>query len=118
MAVMPCELKVKTLEGGDLTVEVMPTNTIRELKAMLLELKHGQDPIERQILRVKVLADGLLLDDDQTLESVGLLHAESEVTVIYFRNQVDAATKQTIHAEGLLQVNIPFSLREIPAEGL
>ena len=40
------ELKVKTLEGGDLTVEVMPTNTIDELKAMFDEKKHCEDPIE------------------------------------------------------------------------
>ena len=37
------ELKVKTLEGGDLTVEVMPTNTIDELKAMFDEKKHCED---------------------------------------------------------------------------
>ena len=114
MAAMLCELKVKTLEGGDLTVEVMQTNTIRELKAMLHEKKHCEDPIEHKILKVKVLADGLL-DDDLTLESAGLLHAESEVTVIYSRNEVEAATKEAIHAEGLLQVNIPTSLTEIPA---
>jgi len=114
MAAMPCEVKVKTLEGGVVTVEVMPTNTIKELKAMLHEQKHCEDPIERQILIVKVLADGLSVDDDQTLESAGLLHDESEVTVIYCRNEVEAATKEAIHAEGLLQVNIPSSLKEIP----
>ena len=69
MAPMPCELKVKTLEGGDLTVEVVPTTTIKELRAMLHEKKNCEDPIERKILKVKVLADGLLVDDDQTLES-------------------------------------------------
>ena len=115
MAIMPCELKVKTLEGGDLTVEVIPTTTIRELKAMLHEKKHCEDPIEHKILKVKVLADGLLVDDDQTLESEGLLHDESDVTVIYARNEVEAATTEAIHAEGLLQVNIPCSLREISA---
>ena len=114
MAVMPCELKVKTLEGGDLTVKVVPTTTIRELKAMLHEKKHCEDPIESKILKVKVLANGLL-DDDQTLESAGLLHDESDVTVIYSRNEVEAATKEAIHAEGLLQVNIPSSLTEISA---
>ena len=112
---MPRELKVKTLEGGVVTVEVMQRTTIRELKAMLHEQKHCGDPIERKILKVKVLADGLLVDDDQTLESAGLLHDESNVTVIYSRNEVEAATKETIPAEGLLQVNIPFSLKEIPA---
>ena len=109
------EVKVKTLDGGSLRVEVMPANTIEELKAMLYEKKHGEDPIERKILKVKVLADRLLVDDDQTLESAGLLHPEAEVTVIYSRNEVEAATKDAIHAEGLLQVNIPFSLTKIPA---
>ena len=118
MAAMLREVKMKTLEGGDLTVEVMPTSTIEELKAMLLAMlfrkKHCEDPIERRILKVKVLADGLLVDDDQTVESAGLLNEESEVTVMYHRNEVEAATKETIHAEGLLQVNIPSSLTEIP----
>ena len=117
LGIIRCELKVKTLEGRVLTVEVMPTNSIRELKAMLREKKHCEDPIERQILQVKVLANGgLLLDDDQTLESAGLLHAESEVTAIFCRNEVEAATKEAIHAEGPLQVNIPSSLTEIHAE--
>ena len=111
---MPRELKVKTLEGGDLTVQVMPTSTVQELKAMLHEKKHCEDPIEHKILKVKVLANGLFVDDDQTLEFAGLLHAESEVTVIYSRNEVEAATKDAIHAEGLLQVNIPGSVTEIP----
>ena len=35
----PVELKVKTLEGADLSVKVMPTSTIQELKAMLHEKK-------------------------------------------------------------------------------
>ena len=118
MAAMPHELKAKTLEGGVLTVEVMPTTTIKQLKVMLHEKKHCEDPIERQILKVKVLADGLLVDDDQTLESAGLLHAEPEVTVIYSRNEVEAAAKEAIHEEGLLQVNIPNSLTEIHAGGL
>ena len=115
MAAMPHELKLKTLQGGDLTVEVVPNTTIRELKAMLHEKKHCEDPIEHKILKVKVLADGLLVDDDQTLESVGMLHAESEATVIYSRNEVDAAAKEAIHVKGFLQVNIPFSLTAIPA---
>ena len=81
-------------------------------------MKDCEDPIERQILKVKVLSDGFLVDDHQTLESAGLLHAESEVTVIYCRNEVEAATKEAIHEEGLLQVNIPSSLTEIPARAL
>ena len=115
IAAMPHEVKVRTLEGGVLTVEVLATNTIKELKAMLHEKKHCGDPIERQILKVKVLADGLLVNDDQTLESAGLLHDDSEVTVIYSRNEVEAATTEAIRAEGRLQVNIPPSLTEISA---
>ena len=109
------EVKVTTLDGGDLTVEVKPKSTIKELKAMLQDKKHGEDTIERQISRVKVLVDGLLVGDDQTVESAGLLHPEAEATVIYSRNEVEAATRDAIHAEGLLQVNIPVSLTEISA---
>ena len=112
---MPREVKVNTLEGGVFTVKVLPANTIEELKAMLREKKHCEDPIERQILKVEVLVNTLLVDDDQTLESAGLLHAQSEVTVIYSRNVVEAAAKGAIHAKGLLEVKIPSSLTEIPA---
>ena len=112
---MPRKVKVKTLESGVVTVEAMPTSTIKELKAMRHEKKDCEDPIERQILKVMVLAGGSLVDDDQTLESAGLLHAEAEVMAIYCRNEVEAATTEAIHAEGLLQVNIPSSLTEIPA---
>ena len=91
---MPREVKVNTLEGGVFTVKVLPANTIEELKAMLREKKHCEDPIERQILKVEVLVNTLLVDDDQTLESAGLLHAQSEVTVIYSRNEVEAASKR------------------------
>ena len=116
MAAMFRELKVKTLAGVDLTIEVTPTNTVEELKAMLCKKKLCEDPTEQEVCQVKVLAVGLSIDDDhQTLESAGLLHAESEVTVIYSRNVVEAATKEAIHAKGLLQVNIPFGLTEIPA---
>ena len=115
MPCMPCEVKVQTLEGDVLTVEVVPATTVKELKAMLYEKKHCEDPIVRKILQVKILVKGLLVDDDQTLESVGLLHDESDVTIIYSRNEVEAATKEAIDGEGLLQVNIPSSLTEIPA---
>ena len=110
------QLKVRTLEGGVLTLEVMPATTFKKLKVMLHEKKHCKDLIERQILQVKVLVDGLLVDDDQRLESAELLHTNSEVTVVYCRNEVEAATKETIRAEGFFQVNITPSLAEIPAQ--
>ena len=110
------EVKVKTLDGGVLTVEVVPATTIKELKAMLHEKKQCEDPSEHKILKVKVLANGgLLVDDNQTLESAGMLHAESEAAAIFCRNEVEAATNEAIHAEGYVQVNIPCSLTEIPA---
>ena len=82
MATAPQKMKVKTLEGETLAVEVLPTNTVKELRAMLLESKGYEDPIERQLLRVEVLTAGLLMDDDQTVESAGLLCAGSDVTVV------------------------------------
>ena len=109
------ELQVNTLEGGFLTVQVTPTTTIRELKAMFREKKH-EDPNERKILKAEVLVDGALVHcDSQTLDAVGLSDAEFEVTVVYSRNEVEAATKKAIYAEGFVQVNIPASLREICA---
>ena len=109
------ELNLKTLEGGVLTVQVTPTTTIRELKRMLCE-KKVEDPSERKILKVKVLVSGALVQSDSaTLEAAGLLDAESEVTVVYSRNEVEAATKKAIYAEGFVQVNIPASVVEISA---
>ena len=80
---------------------------------MLLESKGYEDPIERQLLRVEVLTAGLLMDDDQTVESVGLLCAESDATVVYARREVEAATKEAIHEEGPLRVIVPSHVTEI-----
>ena len=109
------ELKVSTLEGGVLTIQVIPTNTIQELKTILREKKY-EDPNERKILQAEVLVDGALVrSDSQTLEAAGLLDAEFEVTVVYSRNEVEAATKEEIHGGVFLQVSIPASLVEISA---
>ena len=113
MATAPQKMKVKTLEGETLAVEVLPTNTVKELRAMLLESKGYEDPIERQLLRVEVLTAGLLMDDDQTVESAGLLCAGSDVTVVYARREVEAATKEAIHEEGPLRVIVPSHVTEI-----
>ena len=113
MATAPQEMKVKTLEGEMLAVEVVPTNTVKEARAMLLESKRCEDPIERQLLRVEVLTTGLLIDDDQTVESAGLLCAESEVTVVYARREVEAATKEGIHEEGPVRVIVSSHVAEI-----
>ena len=63
------KMKVKTLEGEMLAVEVVPTNTVKALRKMLPESKRCEDPIERQLPRVEVLTAGLLMEDDQTVES-------------------------------------------------
>ena len=113
MAEMVCELKVNTLEGGVLTVQVTPTNTIQELEVMLCEKKY-EDPIEHKILKAEILVDGALVPcDARTLKAAGLLDAECDITVIYSRNEVEAATKEAIYAKGFVQVNIPASLVEI-----
>ena len=113
MAEVKHELKVNTLEGGVITVQVTPTNTVQDLKAMLIEQKH-EDPIERKLLKVDVLANGAIVDSDQTLEAAGLLCAESQVTVLYSKIcEVEAASKESIHEAGLVQVRIPSSETEI-----
>ena len=57
MATAPQKMKVKTLEGETLAIEVLPTNTVKELRAMLLESKRCEDSIERQLLTI-VLGGG------------------------------------------------------------
>ena len=110
------ELKVNTLEGGVLTVQVTPRNTIQELKTMLREKKHEDYPNSRKILKAEILVDGALVHcDSQRVEAAGLLDAEFEVTVVFSRHEVEAATKKAIHAKGFAQVNIPASLVEISA---
>ena len=103
----------KTLQGKTITLEIAPTNTVKELRAMLLEGKGCEDPIECQLLKVEVLTSGLLLDDDQTVESAGLLCPESDVMVIYRRKEVEAATKQSIYETGTKGVIIPDDVTEI-----
>ena len=109
------ELQVKTLEGGVITVQVKPTTTIGELKAMLVREKKHEDPNERKILKAEIVVEGALVRhcDSHTLKAAGLLDAEFEV--VYSINEVEAATKTAIYAKGFVQVNIPASLVEISA---
>ena len=108
-------MRVATLQGEQLSFEVLPTNTLKELKVMIVARKHREDLTERKLSRVKVLAGGaLLLDDDQTLESAGLMRAGCEVMVIYTRTEVEAATGADIHgSEDFLHVTIPSHITEI-----
>jgi len=49
------EIKVKTLQDEMISVTVVPANTVKELRGMLLEGKECEDPIECALLRVEVL---------------------------------------------------------------
>ena len=108
------ELHLQTLDGSVVTLDVPTTATVRELKAMLLE-KHpkSEDPIERKILKVELLHDGSFIDNALTLAAAGLLGG-AEVTVMYARNEVEAATKDDIQTHGFVQVSFPC-LTEISA---
>ena len=86
-AAMPTfTLEVKALGGCVLTLEVIPANTVKELKTMLLNKKEDSNEDRKYLnLEVQLLAANTLLsDDDQTLESLGL-HGESDVMVVYSR---------------------------------
>ena len=49
LAAMSCEVKLNTLQGCVITLDVPMTATVRELKAMLLRKHPCQDPIERKV---------------------------------------------------------------------
>ena len=115
-AAMSCEIKLNTLQGGVITLDIPITATVRELKAMLLAKHPCQDPIERKILKVELLRDSSIIDDAETLDAAGFFCAESLVTVAYTRNEVEAATKDEIddiHAQRCFGAKIPCNLTEI-----
>ena len=103
---------MNTLQGEVFTVDVGGIETVQQLQAMLAEHFPGDDPIDKKILRVDVLRDRCLLDGAQTLHAAGL-HAESEVTVIYGRHEIQAARKEQVQTEKFCQVNIPQAVREV-----
>eukprot|EP00434_Breviolum_minutum_P002162 symbB.v1.2.001905.t3/scaffold102.1/size330044/2 len=110
-AAMAHELTVNILNGDAFTLDVTSIETVQQLKWMLCE-KFCDDPIEQKILKVDILKDSDLLEDAQTLNESGL-HAEPEVTVIYRRNEVEAATQEEIHTEEFCQVNIPQTVTRV-----
>ena len=115
-AAMSCEIKLNTLQGGVITLDIPITATVRELKAMLLAKHPCRDPIERKILKVELLRDSSIIDDAETLDAAGFFCAESLVTVAYTRNEVEAATKYDIyeiHAQRCFGAKIPCNLTEI-----
>ena len=110
---MSCEVKLNTFQGNVITLDVVTTATVRELKAMLLEKHPCQDPIERKVLKVELLRDSSIIDDAESLDEAGLMGAEPLVTVAYTRNEVEAATKNDIHTQGCFGVKIPCNLKQI-----
>ena len=111
---MSRELELNTLQGAVITHKIDLDTTVGQLKAMLLENK-TKDPIERKILRVELLQDFSIMkmDDTQDLGKTGLLEAETVATVIYKRNEVEAATQAEVHLQGLFHLNIPPDLTAI-----
>ena len=83
MTAMFCEVKLNTLQGGVITLDIPMTATVRELKAMLLAKHPCRDPIERKILKVELLRDSSIIDDAETLDAAGFFSAETLVTVAY-----------------------------------
>lgn len=96
-------LRFNTLEGGSLTVCAMPTNTIGEVKQMLVDL-HPMLHVKAHILTNE------LADDDQTVESLG-----PSPTVVYTKAEVEVATASAICEKGFVQVNIPEGVEIITA---
>ena len=81
-------------------------NTVGELKAMLLDYK-TEDPVERQIITVELLqaCSIMEMDDSQELGKTGCLEAEAAaITVVYKRNEVEAATQAEVHTQGALSL--------------
>ena len=110
---MTCEVKLNTLQGSVITLDILMTATVRELKSMLLEKHPCQDPTERKVLKVELLRDSSIIDDAESLDEAGLVGAQSLVTVTYTRNEVEAATKNDIRTQGYFGVKIPCNLPKI-----
>ena len=106
------ELKVITLRGDVLALDVTEIQTVQQLKARLLEQFPCEDPIEQKICRVAVFQGNSLLNDFQTLNEVGL-DAESEVSVVYTSNKVEAASKNDVNSRGFFGVIIPPDVTEV-----
>eukprot|EP00434_Breviolum_minutum_P005225 symbB.v1.2.004605.t1/scaffold259.1/size252385/7 len=106
------ELKVITLRGDVLAVDVAEIQTVQQLKARFLE---QLDPIEQKICRVEVFQGNSLLNDTQTLNEVDL-DGESEVSVVYTSNVIEAASKDDGNVRdvrGFFGVIIPEDLMEV-----
>ena len=63
---------------------------------MLVDQRPWEDCIDRKIGRATILTDAVLADDDQTLESSGILHADCSATVVYLRAKLEVARAKDI----------------------
>ena len=70
---MSFEIKLNTVQGGVITLDVLMTDIVRELKSMLLEKHPCQDPIERKILKVELLHNSSIIDEAEALNSARVL---------------------------------------------
>ena len=113
---MTCEVKLNTLQGSVITLDILMTATVRELKSMLLEKHPCQDPTERKVLKVELLRDSSIIDDAESLDEAGLVGAESLVTVTYTRNEVEAATKNDIRTQGYFGWRSPATWQKFPSQ--
>ena len=82
---------------------------------MLHEKHPCQDPIERKVLKVELLHNSSIIDEAEALNPARFLGTESLVTVVYSRNEVEAARKYDIHtqAKEYFGVKIPSSVTHI-----
>ena len=73
---MSCKVKLNTLQGSVITLDVRMTATVRELKTMLLEKNPCQDPIERKILGVVLLRNSSIIEDAEPINAPEFLGVE------------------------------------------
>ena len=112
------ELKVITLRGDVLALDVTTIQTVRQLKARFLKQFPCENPNEQKICRVAVFQGNSLLNDAQTLNEVGL-DAESEVSVVYTSNEIEAASKKDVNLQlGFFRVNIPQDVTKVSKDAL
>ena len=97
-------LKINTLEGGVQTVDITPMTTIGELKCMLVDQRRC---LGHKLVRAQILTDGMIADDDNTLEFLGVLNGHFNLTVVYSKAEVEAATAKEICENEDVQANIP-----------
>ena len=105
---MSHELTVKLLSGIAFTIDVTNIETVQQLKWVLRE-KFCDDPVEQKILHISVLQNLTPLADESGLQG-------DEVTIIYGRNEVEAATRHDLPTG--LEENALFKLNVEPRDGI